>query len=310
MKLVFFGKGDRGLLCLKALLQSNHELVLGVIQDTPVRPCEAQVEFLRSAGIPVLVVKDIGQEQIKRLLDSRADVFLLCGFGIILPPHVITIPKLMLNLHAGPVPAYRGSSPLNWAIIRGEKTFGVSILKVTDTIDGGKVLAEEKFEIEVDDTIADLHKRVNIIFPRLLLTLLEKLSVNGIDIEGREQNQDEVVYFHRRFPEDGIISWETSTSKNVIELIRALAPPYPCARTYLGLNELLLKKATPTKTKMVGYPGRIYQISQKNGLLVGTTDWCVWINQWEIQSSGLTDSSLPQLEKYARFSTHPTPFLS
>lgn len=308
MDLVFFGKGDRGLSCLETLIRSEHRVVLGFIQETLDHSCETQVNLLRELGVPVLVGKEIKENHLKMLRETPADVYLLCGLGIILAPEVLAIPKLTLNLHAGPVPSCRGSSPLNWALIRGEKNFGVSILKVTGKIDDGEVLAEETFEIEKDDTISHLHKRVNLLFPKLAVSLLDRLTIDGFNIEGRKQIEDEVVYFHKRFPEDGIINWETSTSESLIGLIRALAPPYPCARTFLGSTEVHLQGATSTKVKMVGHPGRIYQISKKNGILVGTTDWCIWVSQWEVQSLDSDDRPECKLEKYSLFSTHPTFF--
>jgi methionyl-tRNA formyltransferase len=306
MRLGFFGKGDRGLLCLQALLKSDHQVVIGFVQQTRDHTCELQVKLLKEAGVPVLVGRKIGEEHTKVLRGSQIDVYLLCGLGIILTPEILAFPKLVLNLHAGPVPNYRGSSPLNWALIRGERNFGVSILKVTEKIDDGELLAEEKFRIGENDTIAHLHNRVNSVFPKLVLEVLEKLTIGGMEVKGVEQEEGEAVYFHRRFPDDGIVIWETGTAKSLIGLIRALAPPYPCARTFLGSNEVYLKGARSTRTKMVGHPGRIYQISERNGVLVGTTDWCIWISQWGPQSLCQDNRAVGDLEKYARFSTHPT----
>ena len=72
---------------------------------------------------------------------------------------------MSINLHAGKVPEYRGSSPLNWALINGETTFGLSILKLDGGIDSGEVLCERTFEISASDSIQALHTIAGGAFP-------------------------------------------------------------------------------------------------------------------------------------------------
>ena len=81
-----------------------------------------------------------------------------------------------INLHGGRLPKYRGSSPMNWALINGDNNFTITIIQVDACVDTGDVLIEKTFPINDNDTIAELHKIANKIFPELLIKVLNQIE--------------------------------------------------------------------------------------------------------------------------------------
>jgi methionyl-tRNA formyltransferase len=122
----------------------------------------------RALGVPVFEPEDINSAQTVRSLRAlQPDVLVLAGYGPILRGSIIDMPSHgCVNLHGGRLPQYRGSSPLNWALINGETAFTISIIRVDAGVDTGDVLLDRTFPIGPDDTIADLHRIANANFPR------------------------------------------------------------------------------------------------------------------------------------------------
>ena len=103
-------------------------------------------------------------------------VFIIAGFPHILKQSIIDIPKFgCINLHAGPLPKYRGGSPLNWQIIKNEKKLGISIIKLNVKIDDGKILIKKFFLLKKNENILNAHKKANILFNKYIFESLYKL---------------------------------------------------------------------------------------------------------------------------------------
>ncbi|XGB40665.1 MAG: hypothetical protein LVT47_10205 [Cyanobacteria bacterium LVE1205-1] len=188
------------------------------------------------------------------------------------------IPKKMtINLHGGKLPKYRGSSPLNWALINDEHSFSLSIIKVDPGIDSGDILFEKTFPIGVNDTIEDLHAIANVEFPAMLVEVLKNIETDFC--LPRKQDKAAASYFPLRFPEDGLVLWDMLTDQQIHNTIRALTNPYPCAYTFFKGRRLKLIKSALHASAFLGEPGRVYQHSSDKGLLVAASNQCLWIKE-------------------------------
>ncbi len=300
MKIIFFGKGNRGVSCLKAL-NGKHDICLIIAhQNDKLRKSESIQKLGEEYGIDTFSPDDPNDRKTELLLRTKnADIFVLAGYGKILKRKIFEIPKKMtINLHGGKLPKYRGSSPLNWALINGENKFTISIIKVDEKVDSGDIISEKTFPIGPDDDINDLHRTANIFFPKMLNKALDAIDKGKVRL--KKQGSKKVSYYPLRFPDDGLIIWDLLTAKQIHDRIRALTRPYPCAFTYYKGRKILLLKSKMHKIGFFGSPGRIYKISEE-GILVCAADKCLVIEDAIFEDNGQKIEN--EITRYERFAT-------
>lgn len=301
MRIVLWGNGNRGVRCLQALLDNGHGVELVVAHPESGGQCYGSVAALaEELGIKVIRPDDPNADDVAQTLGSvRADLFIMAGYGKILRRRIIDIPGMMsINLHAGKLPKYRGSSPLNWALINGEKSFTLTIIRVDTGVDTGDVVIERTFEISQSDTIRDLHQIANRDFPGMLMEAVAQLE-NGTNTL-TPQDESQASYYPLRFPDDGLVLWDVYTAEQVHNRIRALTEPYPCAFTYFQGKQVKLLASERGEHDFFGEPGRVYRKS-KRGLLVCALDKCVWIND-----AVFVDGNASLFEQINRYDTLAT----
>ncbi|HIJ70277.1 MAG TPA: methionyl-tRNA formyltransferase [Planctomycetes bacterium] len=291
MKIIFWGNGNRGKNCLEALNNEGYEIPLVVCHTGP----SIVRDSADALGIETISPQNPNEAEVQKYLQQfDADLFVLAAYGKILKQQTIDIPKLMcLNLHGGRLPEYRGSSPMNWVLINGEDSFGLSIIKVDSGVDTGDVLAERSFEVSINDTICDLHNIANEQFPLMLLEAIEKIEQGGYEF--KRQDNSSASYFPLRFPDDGLIFWDTLSAEQIHNRIRALTEPYPCAFTFYKGREVKLLKSALCEERFFGEAGRVYRKKDKE-LLVCASDRCLWLKEAEFK-----DTNKPLYESVARY---------
>ena len=205
------------------------------------------------------------------------DLFILAGYNRILKSKLINLPSIAcINLHGGRLPEYRGCAPINWQIINGEKLGGCCILFVDEGIDTGNIIAQSYYEISDSDTSTDIVEKQIPLFQEMLIKVVQDFK-KGI-IEGIPQNDHDSCYYTRRYPRDGIIKWEYMTAKQIYNLVRALADPYPNAFTFYGNEKLLIRKVDLIKPPIKGIPGRL-SLKRENGIIVSCKDESLLITE-------------------------------
>ena len=286
MKIVFWGNGDRGVSCLEAVHNGGHDVRMVV--SHPVdgdQWCGSVADLASRLGIEVMHPDNPDAAEVADTLRSvDADLFVLAGYGKILRSNTIEIPDVMcINLHAGKLPQYRGSSPMNWALINGDPSFTLSIIRVDAGIDTGDILVERTFDISPEATIRDLHCIANQKFPVMLLEVLSQIEDRTHVLT--PQCGSEASYYPLRFPDDGLVLWDMYTAEQIHNRIRALTEPYPCAFSYFRGVRVNLLASGFNEHDYFGEPGRVYRKS-KRGLLVCALDKCLWIKEAALADSG------------------------
>lgn len=171
MEIVFMGTPDFAAGALKALLEAGHKVTAVVTQPdkpkgrsgepvpTPVKVCAQE------AGIPVMQPKRIKTtEAVAELKAYPADIYIVAAFGQILSQEILDIPEYgCLNIHASLLPKYRGASPIQHAIIDGEKETGVTIMQMDAGLDTGDMLYKKSIPIEADDNYETLHHKLMVL---------------------------------------------------------------------------------------------------------------------------------------------------
>jgi len=215
-----------------------------------VRDGEDDVTHVASAA-GVRVVPDPRPSGLVRLIDETApDCVVVSSYDRIIGPELLArVP--FVNVHYAPLPRYRGRANVNWAIINGEREVAVTVHCIVPELDAGPVLAQARIPLGADDDVSDVYDRLNRLQAELLPPAVERRLAGD---EGTPQ-ADEATYGCTRLPDDGEIDWASSTHR-IRALIRALAPPYPGAFTYIGLRRLWVVEASLPPRPVV-YAGRV-----------------------------------------------------
>ena len=285
MNLIFVGKGKKGALTLKGIIEKGWRVQLCVTSPPKNSDTEWDVsvdQICSEKKIPIHATGNINSEEsLMKIKSLSPDVIIVSSFTQIFKQPLLKIPSMeVVNVHSAMLPDYRGASPLNWALINGEENVGCSVIAMDEGIDTGDILSQRKISVDINDTILDLHTKINHIASDLVHEVLNDYKNDSV--KRIPQKHSEGCYYHSRTFEDGLINWRTMTAIQVHNQIRALAPPYPCAFTYIGNKKLFLCRARLLDENYCGVSGRIISV-QKKGMIVIAKDRGVLIERARLE---------------------------
>ena len=219
---------------LEKLLNSKHQVVAVVCNpDKPVgrkhiiTPPETKV-IAKEHNIPVYQFKKVRVDGVETLKSIDADIMVTAAYGQILSQEILDITKFgVFNVHASVLPKYRGSSPIQWSLINGEKTIGVTILKTLAGLDNGPILLTKETPILPEDTVESLMAKLADIGGDLLLDGLDMLESGKYNLI--DQNEEEMTYYPMLKKENSNIDFDL-TAKQVANFVRGMAE-WPVAVT-------------------------------------------------------------------------------
>ena len=261
MRIAFFGSPAAALPSLKKLLETGHEVVLVVTQ--PDRPAgrgkstsaPPVKEFALGRGLPVRQPARVRSETafLDELRAAAPEVNVVVAYGQILPAAVIGLPRWKsVNLHFSLLPRYRGAAPVEWAILNGERTTGISIFELNEKMDEGDILAREEIEIRPRETAGELEARLAVAGADLLAAALDR-----IDILPRVPQDHGLATFAPRLKKDqGRIDWAKSPEE-IDRMTRAFSP-WPGAFTFWKGERLIVHAGRASgEDASCGAPGRV-----------------------------------------------------
>jgi len=230
---VVFAYHDVGARCLSVLLERGVAVPLVVTHrdDPGENVWFASVEALaRREGLAVETPDDPNSEAFVARLRALAPDFLFSFYyrRMLSPAILATARRGAFNMHGSLLPKYRGRAPVNWAVLHGERETGATLHEMVAKPDAGGIVDQQGFAIGDNDLAAEVFARVTDAAEQVLARALPGI----LDGTARPRAQDLArgSYFGGRRPEDGRIDW-TRPARQVHDLIRAVAPPYPGAIT-------------------------------------------------------------------------------
>ena len=280
MNIVFFGTSDFAVPVLRELIGSSHEIKLVVTQpDRPkgrnLRLSQSPVKCLaESRAIPVYQPSDASSPAaIAELSKVNADIFVVVSFGQILKRPVLDIPKICcVNLHASLLPKYRGASPINRAVMNGDKVSGVTVIRMNEKLDQGDMVLSRELAIDPGDTAITLGEGLAGLGAKALLEAIDLLG-SGKAVFAK-QNDKDATFAPKLTKADGRIDW-TSPAEIIHSRVRALIP-WPGAYTiYAGKTlKVLATEVCGEKVDGPSEPGVVAAIINGKGIIVrtGTSD--------------------------------------
>ncbi len=273
MKIIYMGTPDFSVGPLEALIKAGHEISLVVCQpDRPKgrskepAPCPVK-ECALAHGLEVFQPERIKRpEAVEQLKKYPADVFVVAAFGQILSKEILDMPEYgCLNIHASLLPAYRGASPIQYAVINGDKESGVTIMQMDEGIDTGDILSQRSVEIDKEETGGSLFDKLSVIGSQLIVETLDQLEKGALTPVKQDGSKSSHVGMLRK--EDGLINWLRS-AEEIERLIRG-TDPWPGAYTYFRAKVLKIWKAEVAggsvgENKAKAAPGYITCVDKDN----------------------------------------------
>ena len=237
MRFGWIGVHQEGLPALEALLDAGAPFAAAVTLRQELAATRSGAADYRTvcgrAGLPLYEVGNVNDEATVQLLrDLKLDVVFVIGWSQILKPATLQTARLgMIGAHASLLPHNRGSAPVNWALIRGERISGNSLMWLAEGVDAGDLIDQTAFCITPYDTCATLYERVAESNRDMLLRALPALLAG--ERPGAPQRHTNEPVLPRRRPADGRVDWR-GDSASVYAFVRALTKPYPGA--FSGLD--------------------------------------------------------------------------
>ena len=233
---VVFAYHDVGARCLRVLLAHGVDVALVVTHaDDPGENIwfECVADVSRSYGIETIAPQHPNDEAtVARIAHCAPDFLFSFYYRAMLGPSLLAMaPRGPLNMHGSLLPKYRGRAPVNWAILNGERCTGATLHYMTEKPDAGDIVAQQAVPILPDDAAIDVFRKVTVAAEIALDRVLPSL-IDGT-ASRRAQNLAEGSYFGARKADDGRIDW-SRTAREIHDLVRAVAPPYPGAFTTIN----------------------------------------------------------------------------
>jgi len=232
MRIIIMGTGPFAVPMLEAILADGHDVP--VVVTRPLPPARGRkkppVNPLREAanqhGLTLLDPADVNTaDVVAELANLQADLLVVCDFGQILSPAALGVTPLGgINLHGSLLPKYRGAAPVQWAIINGDATTGVTVIHMTPKLDGGPALCQLEVTINAAETAEELEHRLAALGAPAVIDAIEILAKwDQISTIGTRQDKQLVTQAPRLHKQLGNILWNKPAA-TIINLHRGLQP--------------------------------------------------------------------------------------
>ena len=286
--IVFFGSSEFAVPSLRALIAGGYKVSCVVTQPDRQKG--------RGLSLAPTVIKTVAEESnlkiyqpqrinipeaIKFLKDLNPDLFVVISYGQILSREILEIPKTFsINAHASLLPKYRGAAPINRALINGERTTGVTLMKMTEKMDAGPIILQKNAEIDDEADYLTLEAKLSQVAAELLVDSLKPIEKGNYKL--RDQDEGSVSFAPKLKKEDGCIDWDKPAA-DIYNLIRGCVS-WPGAFTYYQGKLLKIYKAgvsLQVSKFASSVPGEILEAS-KEGIVVSTGRGNISIKELQI----------------------------
>lgn len=267
MRIVFMGTPDFAAASLKKLIDEKYDIAAVFTQPDKPRDRGMKLsyspvkELALENNIPVYQPTKLRDGTATELIKSlRPDILVVVAYGRILPDDMLEVPKYgAINVHASLLPKYRGAAPIQWAVLNGDKTTGVTTMYLASEMDTGDIIYTAETEIGEFETSGEL-------FDRLMVMGAELLDRTLRDIEAgtaprTQQDHSKASYVKMLDKSLSPIEW-AKTPREIIKQIYGLQP-WPVATAELDGKVFKIYSAEYTQNKTVKAPGSVVSAGKK-----------------------------------------------
>lgn len=264
MRITFFGSSDFSVPSLRSIAS----VVTFVVTKKPkpkgrgyrLESNEVAQEAMRM-NLPLLEVDSFKDPDALRIKDIPADLFVVASFGLIVPRWALEVPTLgPVNIHPSLLPKYRGASPIQWVLLKGERETGITLIRMNERMDAGNILYQERVAIGERDNCVVLERRLSERAAEILPKFLKEVESGGLP-EGRLQAETDATYTAVIEKEMGRIDWNEG-AREILGQIRAFVS-WPGA--YCRLDGLILKiyEGEVERGQPGFLPGTVFEVNRR-----------------------------------------------
>ncbi len=310
-RIVFMGTPEFAVPALKTLLEREYPVIAVVTQpDRPkgrgrkIMPSPVKTVAL-NAGLRILQPRDTSEPKFCMLLgELKPDILIVVAFGQILKPALLGIPKWgALNIHASILPKYRGSAPIQWAVLNNDTETGLTAMIMDEGLDTGPIVAQKIVPIYPGETGGSLHDRLALVAGEFLADTLDLLAQGKFEI--RPQDDSKATYAPKITKEMAEIDW-FSPAEKIVAKIRAF-DPWPGAHTWLNGKKVKLFSARPIKPGTGDSPPGMIINASGEKLVVAAEQGAVEVHEIQMPgkkrmkvSSFLAGNKIPERAKFQK----------
>ena len=282
MKVIFMGTPEYAVPVLQSIINSKHQVVAVVSQPDKAKGRSNKVvptpvkQVALDNNIPVFQYDNIRKDDVTELLNIDADIIVTCAYGQILGSNILFAKKHgVINFHGSLLPKYRGSSPIQWALINNEKVTGVSVLKSGIGMDDGPVMLKREIVIGNDDNAITLFDKLSKLSADMAEETLDLID-NGVTFE--EQDESQVTKCKMLNSEMGSLDFN-KTANEIVGIIKGLAM-WPNAHITIDGVYFKLYNAKLYDGEYQQYKnGEVVIANNKQGLVIKCNDGLVEITE-------------------------------
>lgn len=277
LKILFMGTPDFAQESLKSIYDAGFEII-GVVTN-PDKPKGRGMKLAYSPVKDYALEKNLkiyqpikiknNTEFLDEIKTLAPDVICVVAYGKILPKEILEIPKLgCINVHGSLLPKYRGAAPIQWAVLNGDKTTGITTMYMNEGMDTGDMILKEEVEIGPEETTGDLWQKLSKIGGEILVKTLKLIEEGKAP---REKQTEEATLAPMLNKEMALIDWENSDANKIHNLIRGLNPIMGAYSYIDGKKIKFWKSKVLTKEEFFSYKTEFEEYEAKfNNLVPGT----------------------------------------
>ncbi|MEI3430030.1 MAG: methionyl-tRNA formyltransferase [Clostridia bacterium] len=277
LKILFMGTPDFAQESLKSIYDAGFEII-GVVTN-PDKPKGRGMKLAYSPVKEYALEKNLkiyqpikirnNTEFLDEIRALAPDVICVVAYGKILPKEILEIPKLgCINVHGSLLPKYRGAAPIQWAVLNGDKTTGITTMYMNEGMDTGDMILKEEVEIGPEETTGDLWQKLSKIGGEILVKTLKLIEEGKAP---REKQTEEATLAPMLNKEMALIDWENSDANKIHNLIRGLNPIMGAYSYIDGKKIKFWKSKVLTKEEFFSYKTEFEEYEAKfNNLVPGT----------------------------------------
>lgn len=277
LKILFMGTPDFAQESLKSIYDAGFEII-GVVTN-PDKPKGRGMKLAYSPVKEYALEKNLkiyqpikiknNTEFLDEIKTLAPDVICVVAYGKILPKEILEIPKLgCINVHGSLLPKYRGAAPIQWAVLNGDKTTGITTMYMNEGMDTGDMILKEEVEIGPEETTGDLWQKLSKIGGEILVKTLKLIEEGKAP---REKQTEEATLAPMLNKEMALIDWENSDANKIHNLIMGLNPIMGAYSYIDGKKIKFWKSKVLTKEEFFSYKTEFEEYEAKfNNLVPGT----------------------------------------
>ena len=291
MKIIFFGNGE---FSVKVLEKLNQHYRVNSVVTTPDKKqgrgqqfVEPMVKvFAKEHNIEFRQFVKVSVDGIDYLKNEKPDIIVTAAFGQILSRELLSIPKIgVLNVHGSILPKYRGASPIQSAIINGDKETGITIMRTVYELDAGDILLQKKVKIEDFDTSSTMFEKLAVWGGECIVEAVDKIQSGNYAFV--PQNNNEATYTKIIKKEDAKIDFN-KTAKQVCDFIRGMYN-WPIAYFEIVNEKIKVYESEIIHTDKQYKAGTILSSDNKKGLVVACLEDAIRLKKLQKVSGKVLD---------------------